>query len=158
MTAQDEFTETGQFLASIAVREITGEARKTMVISVPTGMLIQPGVRIQVDGGQPQEAKFGVCFPNACFAEMVIDDNLITSFKRGSELTLTTFNQQAREVKFALTLVGFTAAYEGEPIAAEALQRRNETLQNELQKRADAARQRLIEEQRRASENAAPQQ
>lgn len=151
VVTQELRTDTGQFLASVAVREISGEARKTLLIAVPPGMLIQPGLRVQVDAGKQSEAKYGICFPNACYSELVIDDEFIASLKKGSNLILTTLNQQAKQVPFQLTLVGFTKVYDGAPIDAAALQQKQQELQSELQKRAEEARQRLIEKQQQVT-------
>ena len=153
LITQELRTATGQFLASVALREISDEERKTLILAVPPGMLIQPGLTISVDGEQEREAKYGICFPNACYSELVIDEEVVSGFKRGGELTITTFNQQAKKVPFTLSLLGFTKTYEGEPMDPEELQKRQQQLQQNLKDRADAARQKLIEEQRKASES-----
>ena len=145
-------TATGQFLASVAIREITGEVRKTMILSVPLGMLIQPGLRAGVDDGEKIEIKFGICFPNACFADVVVDENFIDVMKNGETLIVSALNQQAKPVPFRLSLEGFKDAYEGDPLDAEALREQQLRLQDELSKRAENTRQKLIEEQNRASE------
>ena len=44
LISQELRTATGQFLASVALREISDEERKTLILSVPPGMLIQPGL------------------------------------------------------------------------------------------------------------------
>jgi len=121
-------------------------------IAVPPGMLIQPGLRVQVDGGTQSEAKYTICFPNACIAEMVIDDTFVGGLKRGGKLVITTLNQQGKARPFDLTLKGFTRVYDGEAIKPEELQAKQERLQSELQKRAEAARQKLIEQQRQANQ------
>ena len=148
VVTQELRTDTGQFLASVAVREIGGEARKTLLMAVPPGMLIQPGLRVQVDSGKQTEAKYGICFPNACYSELVIDDAFVGSMKAGGNLVLTTLNQQAKQVPFQLTLSGFTKVYDGPAINPEELQQKQQQLQSELQKRAEEARQRLIEKQK----------
>ncbi len=150
LVTQELRTNTGQFLSSVAIREIEGEARKTLLIAVPTGMLIQPGLRIQVDAGKQTEAKYGICFPNACYSELVIDDAFINSMKQGGKLILTTLNQQAKAIPLELTLIGFTKIYDGEPMDVAELQKKQDQLQAELQRRADEARQKLIEAQKSA--------
>lgn len=152
LITQELRTDTGQFLAQAVVREVTGESRKLLHIAVPPGMLIQPGLRVQVDGGTQSEAKYTICFPNACIAEMVIDDTFVGGLKRGGKLVITTLNQQGKARPFDLTLKGFTRVYDGEAIKPEELQAKQERLQSELQKRAEAARQKLIEQQRQANQ------
>ncbi|WP_106754237.1 invasion associated locus B family protein [Pannonibacter carbonis] len=153
LITQELRTATGQFLSSVAVREIAGEARKTLLIAVPTGMLIQPGLRVQVDAGKQTEAKYGICFPNACYSELVIDDAFVGQLKKGTKLVLTTLNQQAKPVPLELTLAGFTKVYDGAPMDVAEIEKKQEQLQNELQRRADEARQKLIEKQQSATGN-----
>lgn len=147
-------TDSGQFLASAGVREVKGEARKILLLQTPTAMLIQPGMRVQVDKGKQEAAKYTICFPNACFAELPITDEFIASMKRGGEIVLTTLNQQAKGVNFKLSLKGFTSAYDGPAIDSAALQRQQEELQAEVQRRAKEVEQKLIEAQKKASESA----
>lgn len=148
LITQELRTSTGQFLSSVAVREIEGEARKTLLMAVPTGMLIQPGLRVQVDAGKQSEAKYGICFPNACYSELVIDDTFIAGMKQGGKLIVTALNQQAKAVPFELTLIGFTKIYDGEPMDVAQIEEKQKQLQEELQRRADEARQKLIEAQK----------
>lgn len=146
---QELRTDSGQFLASVAIREISGEQRKVLLIAVPPGMLIQPGLRVQVDTGKQEQAKYSICFPNACYAEMVINDATIGSYKRGQQLVLTTLNQQAKPVTFPISLNGFTKVYDGPALNPAEIEARQERLESELQKRAEQARERLVEEQRK---------
>lgn len=154
LVTQELRTDRGQFLASMAIRETPGEARKTLITSIPVGMLIQPGVQLQIDGAKPDVARYSICFPNACYAELAIDAGFINRMKRGGKLQLTAINQQAKQVRFDLTLIGFTAAYDGEGMNPEQLQAKNEQLQEELERRAQEVRDRLVAEQRRAQEEA----
>ena len=154
LITQELRTNQGQFLASVAIRETPGEGRKTLLASVPVGMLIRPGVQLQIDGGDAQPAPFTICFPNACYAELAIDDAFITKMKAGGKLQVTTLNQQAKPVRFDMTLIGFTSAYDGDGIDPQAIRQRTEDLQRELDRKAQAARDRLVEEQRKALEEA----
>lgn len=154
LVTQELRTDTGQFLASVAIREIDGEERKTLLVAVPVGMLLQPNLRVQVDGGKQSEAKYSICVPNACYAEMVITTEFIDGMKRGGKLVVTTLNQQAKAVAFDLTLIGFTKIYDGAAVDPKALAQKQEQLQKELQKRAEETRQKLIDQQKKASQPA----
>ncbi|WP_430512286.1 invasion associated locus B family protein [Pannonibacter phragmitetus] len=150
---QELRTATGQFLSSVAIREISGEARKTLLIAVPTGMLIQPGMRVQIDAGKQTEAKYGICFPNACYSELVIDEAFVAQLKKGSKLVITALNQQAKPVPLELTLAGFTKIYDGPAMDVGEIQKKQEQLQSELQRRADEARQKLIDKQKEETQS-----
>ncbi|MEO1102969.1 MAG: invasion associated locus B family protein [Pseudomonadota bacterium] len=154
LITQELRTDAGQFLASVAIRETPGEARKTMIASIPVGMLIQPGVQLQIDGSEPNIARYSICFPNACYAELAIDAGYIDRLKAGGKLQMTTINQQGKQVRFDLTLIGFTATYDGEGMNPQQLAEVQQTLQEELERKAREARDRLVAEQRRALEEA----
>ncbi|ODN70802.1 invasion associated locus B family protein [Methylobrevis pamukkalensis] len=117
-------------------------------------MLIQPGMRVQIDKNKQEAAKYTICFPNACFAELVVDDAFVASLKKGNNLVLTTLNQQGKGVSFQLSLSGFTAAYDGAALDTEALQRQQQKLQEELQRKAKEAQQKLIDAQQKATDGA----
>lgn len=156
LVTQELRTDTGQFLASLAIREIEGEARRLLLASVPVGMLLRPGLQLQIDDKQAVNAQYSICFPNACYAELPLDDDaMIKQMKAGGKLRLTVLNQQAKAIPFEMSLLGFTATYDGAGMAPEELQARNESLQQELNRKAEQARQRLIEEQRKATEGGA---
>ncbi|MDJ0929834.1 invasion associated locus B family protein [Breoghania sp.] len=153
MTLQNKATDTGQLLAQVAIREIEGEDRKSMAVIVPPGMLLQPGLRVQIDGGQQKAGKYNICFSNGCVSEFLIDDAFISALKKGNNLVLTTLNQQNKPVQLELTLIGFTKVYESAGLSPQDLQAKQKKLQQELQKRAENARKKLIEQQKKATES-----
>lgn len=154
LITQELRSDSGQLLASVAIREAEGEARKSLLVSVPVGMLIRPNVRLQIDGGRESEIPYSICFPNACYAEMAIDAGFVSQMKAGGKMQITTLNQQAKAVRFDMTLIGFTAAYDGEGIDPQELQQKQQDLQRQLEAKAQEARDRLVAEQRKAIEEA----
>ncbi|MEM8665085.1 MAG: invasion associated locus B family protein [Pseudomonadota bacterium] len=154
LITQELRTDSGQFLASVAIRETPGEARKTMIASIPVGMLIQPGVQLQIDGSKPDVARYSICFPNACYAELAIDAGYINRLKAGGKLQVTSINQQGKQVRFDMTLIGFTSTYDSEGMNPQQLADVQKTLQEELERKAKEARDRLVAEQRRALDEA----
>ena len=84
--------------------------------------------------------------------ELVVDDGFISSMKQGTKITLTTFNQQAKAIPLEITLIGFTKVYEGEAMDVAELQKKQSELQDELKRRAEEARQKLIDAQKNAAQ------
>lgn len=148
LTSSSLRSQSGQFLSETAVKEVQGEERKLLILAVPPGMQIQPGLIVQVDGGQRLEAKYSICFPNACYADLVIDEGFVGSLKAGSTLQVTTLNQQAKAIPFAISLSGFTASYDGDPIDPKELVKLREEEQEKYKSWADKVRQQLIDQQR----------
>lgn len=153
-TVRELRTDSGQFLASAGVREVDGETRKILLVQTPVAMLIQPGIRVQVDQNTQVPGKYTICMPNACFAEIPITDDFTASMKKGNNLIITTQNQQAKALNFPISLSGFTTSYEGPAIDTAALQRQRDQLASEVQRKAKEAQQKLLDAQSAASGNA----
>ncbi len=150
---QDLLTNTGQFLASLQLREVEGEAEKSLIAAVPPGMLLQPGLQVQIDKKQATKLKYGICFPNACFAELKVKDDFVVAMKRGGQLVLTTLDQQRKPRPFPFTLIGFTAVYDSEGLDPKQLQTQQQNLRSELERRAEEQRKRLLEQQNNQNQN-----
>jgi len=144
----------GQLLTAIGLIEVTGKVnRKIMQISVPSARMIQPGVNIQVDGGKAQRVEYSVCMPDKCIAEVLLTDQVISNYKKGGELVLTSVNYQRTPNPIKISLEGFTQAFDGEPIKQSELQERQRLLQEEMSKKAEDARKKLEEAQKAAKNN-----
>ncbi len=149
LTAQDIRAETGQFLASVAVREVEGDPKKQFIVAVPPGMQLQPGMRVVIDQNQPMPARYTICFPNACYGDMDIDAAFVGTMKKGQALTVQTINQVGRTVNFTLVLKDFAKSYDGPPVDPKVLEAQRQKLQDELQKKAEEARSKLLEGQKK---------
>lgn len=156
LISQEIRAETGQFLASVAVREVQNDPKKTFIIAVPIGMLLQPGVRVVIDQQPPISAKYAICFPNACYADMEINADQITKMKRGQQLMVQTLNQSGRTVSFTMALSGFGKAYDGPALDPKVVEDQQKKLQDEMQKRADELRKKLQEQGQAGAAPAAP--
>ena len=110
-----------------------------MIMAIPPGMQIQPGVRVVVDQQQPILAKFSVCFPNVCLVETEATDALVGTLRKGTTLNLQALNVQARGVVFPISLSGFGKAYDGAALDPKTYQQEQRKLQDELKKKADEA-------------------
>jgi invasion protein IalB len=143
LTSQDIRAETGQFLASVAVREVQDDPKKQFIVAVPPGMQLQPGLRVVVDQTTPMPAKYSICFPNACYGDMDIDAEFVGKLKKGQALTIQTINQIGRTVNFTLALKDFGKAYDGPSIDPKVVEEQRLKLQEELQKKAEEARKKL---------------
>lgn len=156
LITQELRAETGQFLASVAVREVQDDPKKQFIIAVPPGMLLQPGMRLVVDQTTPVGAAYAICFPNACYGDAQITAEFVTGMKKGTQLVVQVINQTGRTVNFQLMLKDFAKAYDGPPIDPKVIEEQQKKLQEELQKRADEQRKRLESQQPVAPATPAP--
>jgi invasion protein IalB len=139
LVAQDIRAETGQFLASVAVREVEAEPKKQFIIAVPPGMQLQPGMRVVIDKNEPLPARYSICFPNACYGDMDIDAKFVDIMKKGQALTVQAINQVGRTVNFTLVLKDFAKAYDGPPVDPKEVEAQQQKLREGMQKQADEA-------------------
>ncbi len=109
--------DNGQLITAVSLLDIKGKTnRKVFQVSVPPGRLIQPGVGMVIGTAAPTKMDYAICFSDRCIAELELTDKLLAALKKGSELTLSSINFQRQANPVKISLAGFTAAVEGEPI------------------------------------------
>lgn len=150
--------EKGNAVGQVRILEQKGAPQKGFTFAMPPGLLIQPGIRIQIDKAKTGTAKFQICTPQACLSDARFKADLITKLKNGNELKLIGINQASKQVEFPITLSGFTAAYDGDPIdpsqlagaAGASANTGSNKLQQRLQQKADEARKRQLDKENTA--------
>ncbi len=144
----------GQVVTSVQLLEVKGKInRRIFQVTVPSGRLIPPGVKVKVDDKKEASMPFAYCFPQNCIAEVQLDDNLVKLLKSGAGLTITSTNFQNKPNPVPVTLEGFTTAYDGEALKQDELAERQQQLSDELAKKAEEQRKKLQEEQDKAKSN-----
>jgi invasion protein IalB len=141
----------GQVVTAVSLAEVKGKInRRVFQITVPTGRLIQAGIKVKVDENKEVALPYAFCFPQNCMAEVALDDNLVTLLKGGKAMTITSTNFQNKPNPVEVSLNGFTGVYEGPPLKRDELEARQRQLQEELRKKAEEQRKKLQEEQDKA--------
>lgn len=141
----------GQLLTAVNLIQVTGKVtRELFQIAVPTGRIIPAGVSMRIDGGQPRKIDYAICLPDRCIAEAPLTDEIVGALKRGGEVSFTTLNFQQQPNPIAISLNGFTAAFDGDPLQQSELEERQQQLQAEIEKRREEFQQRLQAEQEKA--------
>lgn len=141
-------TNTGVFTGSFLLRDDPSqESRLLAVASVPIGVLLPFGLTWQIDSGKPVRVPFMLCDPQACSAQLVVNESYIQSLKRGASLKLIAKNRQNEDITINITLAGFTAVYDNpEGISIEELNQASSTenvLEQVLQDRANQLREQM---------------
>lgn len=143
----------GQLLTAVNLIQITGKTNRAIFqVAVPTGRVIPPGVGLQIDGGQAAKIDYSICLPDRCIAEAPLTEELVASLKAGGEMTLTTVNFQQQPNPIPVSLNGFTAAFDGDPLQQSELETRQQELQAEIQRRREEFQEKLKAEQEKAKE------
>jgi invasion protein IalB len=144
-------SESGQLLTGISLLELKGKInRRVFQITVPSGRMIQPGIGLQVDGGQTRKLDYVICLPDRCVGEVTLTDDIVGSFKRGQQLTLTSVNFQNQPNPIKVPLTGFTAAFDGPPMQQSDIEERQRQLEEFVNKNTEEFQRKLKEEQEKA--------
>lgn len=140
MIAQEARAENGQVLATAQIREIEKDPKKTIIIAVPVGMLLQPGIRLAIDKNEPVSLRYEACVPNACFAQTELTEDTLKKLKAGNMLQIQVVNMNQRAVSLNLSLKDFGKVYDGPALDPKQNEENQKKLGEELQKRADDQR------------------
>jgi invasion protein IalB len=141
----------GQLVTGVSLIELKGKVnRKVFQVTVPSGRLIPPGIGLQIDIGKAQKLHYVICFPDRCVAEVPLTDQLINSFKKGSNLTLTSLNFQNQPNPIKIALTGFSGAFDGPPLQQSDIEDRQKKLQDFVAKNNQDFAKKLKEEQDKA--------
>jgi invasion protein IalB len=123
----------GMVLVSAAIREVDGQDKKHLMIMVPLGMALPPGLRAavytkdqwakiakneKVDDKElkPVDLKYSLCHASGCTAEIEADAAIEDQMKAGGGLMVVAMNAAAQPIGFPVPLDGFTDAFAGKPI------------------------------------------
>ena len=150
---------TGMVLVSAAIRDVEGTDKDHLMIMVPLGMALPPGVRAavyskdqwekaqkneKIDEKQlkPIELKFTLCHAAGCTAEVEAPKELVESMKTGGGLMVLAINAGGQPIAFPVPLAGFSTAHAGAPVDNQAYaQARSQLMQQIRQRQIEAMKQ-----------------
>ncbi len=144
---RDFVSDQGQPVLAVAVYDVQGDPQKVVRFLMPLALLLGPGIRFGVDAGQTTAGKYAICFPNGCFAEGTVKDDVINALKKGTTLNVSVQNQFSREVSFQVPLTGFGKAFDGPPIDPAVLEQQQRQMEEEMRKQAEEMRKRMEQQQ-----------
>lgn len=124
---------TGMVLVSAAIRTVEGSPKKSLMIMVPLGMAIPPGVRAavytkeqwaaaakgdKIDEKQlhPIELRYALCHPAGCTAETEATPEILKDMSTGGGLMILAMNAAAQPIGFPVPLDGYNEAAAGPPV------------------------------------------
>ena len=107
--------DTGQVAIRLDLIERENDSAARLQILVPTGLYIQPGIKLTVDGGSPVQVPYVICLSNACVAGNVADPGFIRDLESGQKLVLEAVNPNILTVAATLPLGEFAKVHQGPP-------------------------------------------
>jgi invasion protein IalB len=109
----------GRVLVSAAIREVDGQTQKALMVMVPLGMALPPGVQVKVDENEPIKLQFTLCHAAGCTAEAEATPAIIEQMKKGKQVVVAAINLAGKAIGFPVPLNGFPKALAGPPVDNE---------------------------------------
>lgn len=98
-------------LASIRIESKSNSKRLNMFIQVPNKILLQSGLRFQIDKGKTRVAPFSICYDQSCESEINLSTDFVNQLKKGNEIALYFLQYDGKPVTIRVPLIGFTAGF-----------------------------------------------
>jgi invasion protein IalB len=154
----------GMVLVSAAVREVEGQDKKHLMVMVPLGMALPPGLRAavytkdqwakiakneKVDDKElkPVDLKYSLCHASGCTAEIEAEAAILDQMRAGGGIMIVAMNAAAQPIGFPVPLDGFTDAFAGKPIDNAEYKKARGQLMAQIRDRQKAAIEKFKAEQ-----------
>ena len=108
-TVREKETNRDILMIIIGFRE--NEKKPRALVLMPLGVLLPPGLGVQVDKGEARGLPFRHCEPGGCLAPWNMTDSDVGQLKAGTTLTFIATDQSGKQVGLPVSLRGFTAAF-----------------------------------------------
>lgn len=101
-------------LSVVVLRTADGKAEILRVLA-PLGVLLPNGLGLNVDGNDIGRAYFVRCFQDGCYAEVILEDELINTLKTGTAATFIVFQTPEEGIGIPVDLNGFAEGFDALP-------------------------------------------
>ena len=102
----------GQPVLQFGIGVAPDDSLPTVLVSLPLGIALPPGITIQIDGSTPATFPVERCEPDGCRAGMKLRENTVKQLSQGRQLHVTFYDGARKPLKVSLSLDGFAAAYQ----------------------------------------------
>lgn len=96
---------------SVVVLKTADNKARILRVLAPLGVLLPNGLGLNVDGKDIGRAYFVRCFEDGCYAEVILDDALIDTFRKGQAATFIVFQTPEEGVGIPVELQGFSEGF-----------------------------------------------
>ena len=84
----------------------------TVLISLPLGISLPPGISIRIDSGDARNFPVERCEPDGCRAGIKVRKQTVQQLRQGEILEITFFDNQRQPISMPLSLDGFGNAFD----------------------------------------------
>jgi invasion protein IalB len=100
---------------TVIILKTADKQARIMRVLAPLGVLLPSGLGLKIDSEDMGRAGFVRCLPNGCVAEVILEDQLLTSLRSGSTATFIIFQTPEEGIGIPISLNGFGAGFDGLP-------------------------------------------
>jgi invasion protein IalB len=111
LVRKDPEKDTQQRVMLVEIGYAPKSDKALIIFTLPLGVLLPPGLSLQVDEGEPQRFPVEICLRDGCRAALALEDSLISSMKAGTQGKLSFMDPQRNPVALPVSLKGFTAGF-----------------------------------------------
>ena len=101
----------GQPVLQFGIGIAPDDGLPTVLVSLPLGIALPPGITIKIDDGAPATFPVERCEPDGCRAGMKLRDGTVKQLSQGRQLHVTFHDGARKPINVSLALDGFAAAY-----------------------------------------------
>ncbi len=102
--------ETNQRLIEFAVGFPEGRDDARGIIVLPLGVLLEPGVEMQVDDQSPLKFKVRYCDAKGCFAYISLNNAVLDMLRKGDKARIIFSSPKPQKIQIDMSLKGFAKA------------------------------------------------
>ncbi len=96
---------------TVVIARVFKDKTGVLVLSLPKGVFLAPGVSLRIDKGKLIRYPFETCDESGCHTGLKLSKKLLSSLKRGTQASIIFYDSRQKPVLANLSLEGFTKAY-----------------------------------------------
>lgn len=102
--------DTGQRVVEMAIGFPDDKDAARGIFILPLGILLQPGVTMQIDDNPPLKFAVRYCVPNGCVAYVNLNDTILDMLKKGESANVIVKQANGEDITLPIVLKGITKA------------------------------------------------
>jgi invasion protein IalB len=100
---------------SVVILKTADRKAEIMRVLAPLGVLLPTGLGLYIDKKDNGRAYFKQCFSDGCYAEVILEQQLIDTLRNGKEATFIVFATPEEGIGIPVDLAGFGEAFDALP-------------------------------------------
>jgi invasion protein IalB len=100
---------------SVVVLRTADNKAEILRVLAPLGVLLPNGLGLNIDGKDIGRAYFVRCFQDGCYAEVILEKQLLDSLTAGQSATFIVFQTPEEGIGIPVDLTGFSAGFAALP-------------------------------------------